>query len=124
MLTRQHTIHFILALAFTLLPLTSAQAQIQTETQAEAQVPAEALVPAPADEPLQLQCGPLLESQCQSCHYLPRVCLQVDKRSKRGWKATMRVMVRRGAKISQEDQGRLIDCLAEADQGIVAACKK
>ena len=78
----------------------------------------------PPVEPPPPECGPLLENQCQSCHYLPRVCSKLGKKSSRGWQATIRVMIRRGATISAEDQARLADCLAQSEPGIVAACKK
>ncbi|MBC8208033.1 MAG: hypothetical protein H8E79_02560 [Desulfobulbaceae bacterium] len=114
MLTRLRSTQLILPLAFALLlPLGTAQAKVKAE------IPQSL----PQGEALKLECRPLLENQCQSCHYLSRICRKVGKRSARGWKATMRVMVRRGAQISKEDQGQLIDCLAKPTAGIVEACK-
>ena len=72
----------------------------------------------------QAQCLSLVEQECQGCHYLSRVCRKLDKKTKRGWKATMRVMLRRGAVISKEDQKKIIDCLVEPTPALQAACKK
>ncbi len=62
-----------------------------------------------ASEP---DCAALLRNRCQSCHYLDRVCSQVSKKSKRNWKATLKRMVkRRGAELSKEEQVFLVNCL-------------
>ena len=70
-------------------------------------------------------CLELLQARCQKCHYLERVCKQVEERSKRRWKATLTRMVkRRGAEVTAREQKRLLDCLAAPDPGIVNECNK
>lgn len=69
-------------------------------------------------------CFELLEKRCQSCHYLSRVCQVVDERSERRWKATLKRMVtRRGAELSEDEQSKLLKCLATPDSAIVQGCK-
>jgi hypothetical protein len=69
------------------------------------------------------KCGELLLSRCQSCHYLERVCSQVGVKSKRRWKATLKRMVkRRGAELSGDEQEILVGCLTAPDPAIVKEC--
>ena len=75
----------------------------------------------PGSEP---GCFELLEKRCQSCHYLSRVCQVVGERSERRWKATLNRMVkRRGAELTQEEQKKLLECLAAPDPSIIQGCK-
>lgn len=70
-------------------------------------------------------CGQLLELRCQSCHFLGRVCRQVGEKSKKRWLATLKRMVkRREAKVSEEEQKILVHCLGRSAPGILAACKQ
>jgi predicted secreted protein len=70
-------------------------------------------------------CVELLQERCQSCHYLGRVCRQVGEKSKRGWKATLKRMVKRHeAKISKEEQEFLLDCLAPPAPDVKKECEK
>lgn len=70
-------------------------------------------------------CGELLESRCQSCHYLSRVCRQLGEKSEKRWRATVKRMVkRRGAKVSVEEQAVLVECLQSKAPEVVAVCEK
>lgn len=71
------------------------------------------------------ECAELLRNRCQSCHYLSRVCAQVGKKSKRRWRATLKRMVtRRGAELTEEEQVFLLDCLVAPASDIVKECEK
>ncbi len=70
------------------------------------------------------QCRELLVKRCQSCHYLERVCSKVGKKSERGWKATVKRMVkRRGAKLDASEQSTLVECLATPTPSVLEECK-
>jgi hypothetical protein len=71
------------------------------------------------------KCLELLQSNCQECHYLDRVCKQVGERSKRGWKKTFKRMIKkRGAEITDGDKSMLLDCLAAPAPDIKKECGK
>ncbi|MCF8055878.1 MAG: hypothetical protein K9K37_04465 [Desulfocapsa sp.] len=71
------------------------------------------------------ECGELLLSRCEKCHYLERVCSQVGEKSKRRWKATLKRMVqRRGAELSGDEQEILLECLTAPNPVIVKECSK
>ncbi len=70
-------------------------------------------------------CLELLQNRCQSCHYLNRVCQKLEEKSKRRWAATLKRMVkRRGANLSGEEQDFLLDCLATPAPDIKQECGK
>jgi len=70
-------------------------------------------------------CLELLQSRCQECHYLERVCAQVGERSKRRWKATLKRMVdKRGAEVTETERHTLLDCLAAPAPDIKKECGK
>jgi cytochrome c5 len=61
--------------------------------------------------PAALEGKTLLEERCASCHDLGRV--ERAKKTEEEWKATVERMVGKGAKLSQEEQGLVIQYLAE-----------
>lgn len=70
-------------------------------------------------------CIELLQARCQTCHQLTRVCQQLDKKSKKRWEATLKRMVkRRGATLSGQEQQVLLDCLATPDTNVKKQCEK
>ena len=70
-------------------------------------------------------CAELMLNRCQACHYLDRVCSQIGEKSKRRWAATLKRMVtRRGADLSKEEQEFLLDCLLAPAPDIKKECKK
>lgn len=70
-------------------------------------------------------CLDLLLNRCQSCHYLNRVCQKLEEKSKRRWSATLKRMVkRRGANLSEEEQDFLLDCLVTPAPDIKQECAK
>jgi hypothetical protein len=69
-------------------------------------------------------CATLLLTKCDSCHYLTRVCYRVGKKSKRGWKRTLKSMVRYGAKLTEEQQNILLTCLTDSAQEVERFCRE
>ena len=82
-------------------------------------------VTAIAETPAENNCVELLQSRCQACHYLDRVCKEAGERSKRGWKKTITRMVnRRGAEITADEQKILLDCLRAPASDIREECSR
>ena len=70
-------------------------------------------------------CMDLYLKRCDQCHYMDRVCKQVEKRSARGWKKTIERMVKvRGAEVSEAEKEQLVECLAAPASDIKAECNK
>jgi hypothetical protein len=76
-------------------------------------------------------CQTILNTKCNSCHYLSRVCQKIGQKNKRSWKRTLKLMAKKGAKlkgekkviISKEEKAALLDCLVNNSVGAQAACK-
>jgi len=76
-----------------------------------------------AESAPQITCFQLLEKRCQQCHYLERVCQELEKKSKRRWNATLKRMVkRRGATLSKEEHGILLGCLSPPSADVKEGC--
>ncbi|MBU0729826.1 MAG: hypothetical protein KKE17_11915 [Proteobacteria bacterium] len=69
------------------------------------------------------RCGPLLETQCEQCHYKTRICQSLGKKSKWKWRNTIRAMVKKGAKLTREEEKILVECLHSLLPGAEIACK-
>ncbi len=71
------------------------------------------------------ECAELLELRCTECHYLERVCKQVGERSKRGWKSTLKRMIKkRGAEVTDSERKLLLGCLSPPAPDIKKVCGK
>jgi mono/diheme cytochrome c family protein len=69
-------------------------------------------VPAATEEATGVLNGPdLLEARCTRCHNLDRV--QAAGRTQDGWKETVERMRGKGAQLTDEEAGILVDYLAE-----------
>lgn len=68
-------------------------------------------------------CAVLLNTKCETCHYKTRICQKLGKKTKRGWRVTIKRMVRHGLKISDEERDVLVDCLTELPEGADTVCK-
>ena len=69
-------------------------------------------------------CFSLLEKRCQKCHYLPRICNGLNKKSKGRWNSTLKRMVkRRGAELAEGEQEFLLHCLAAPAADVKEGCK-
>ncbi|MEN8200409.1 MAG: hypothetical protein ABFR63_10100 [Thermodesulfobacteriota bacterium] len=70
-------------------------------------------------------CIQILETRCQQCHYLERVCNGVGEQSKRQWKATLKRMVkRRGATLEGNEEEELLACLSAPAAEVVRECQQ
>ena len=61
----------------------------------------------------ELACKTLLLKKCDDCHYMTRVCYDVGQKSTRKWKRIIKKMVRRGMKITKNEEVTLLSCLGE-----------
>jgi|GEM_PF-3169969 hypothetical protein len=70
-------------------------------------------------------CGKLLQASCQGCHNYQQICKQVGERSKRGWKKTVKRMVKNhDADITKDESNILVACLADPSPEIKKICRK
>ena len=70
------------------------------------------------------RCENILVTKCSDCHYLNRVCSKLGKKSKSGWRRSIKRMIRKGAILSKEEQTLLVQCLHEKQEGAKSACSK
>jgi len=69
-------------------------------------------------------CSTLMLTRCDTCHYLTRACYALGKKSKWGWRQTIRAMVGRGAKLTDEEQKILVECLGEPTEEAKTTCRQ
>ena len=70
-------------------------------------------------------CMDLYLKRCDECHYMDRVCKQLGERSASGWEKTINRMVKkRGAEVSEDEQKILVECLAAPAPDMKKECKK
>ncbi len=69
------------------------------------------------------QCETILQTSCVQCHQLARICQKVGDKDKKSWLRTISRMVNKGARLSNEEQAVLADCLASQAEGVKKACK-
>lgn len=76
-------------------------------------------------------CGELLKNKCTQCHYLTRVCQKIEKNQQKGlfggifagsWGRTVNNMVKNGAKLTEAEQEKLINCLDNSSPEILEVC--
>jgi hypothetical protein len=68
-------------------------------------------------------CATLLLTKCDSCHYLTRVCYRLGKKSKRGWKRTLKSMIRKGTQLTMKEQKLLLECLSNPEGEAQSTCR-
>ena len=68
-------------------------------------------------------CGELLEKNCTSCHYKTRICQKIGAKSKRGWKISVKRMLRYGLKLDKKEQKEIVACLSELKKGSKLVCE-
>lgn len=68
-------------------------------------------------------CGELLDKNCTSCHYKTRICQKIGQKSKRGWKITVKRMLRYGLQLDARQQEQIIECLNELKEGSKLVCE-
>ena len=76
-------------------------------------------------------CLALLKARCGDCHYLTRVCEKVESErssnhwfgsSAGTWKRTIQNMVSQGAKLTEEEEQKLVACLSKPSPEIKDLC--
>lgn len=76
-------------------------------------------------------CGELLKSRCVQCHYLTRVCQKIEKNQQKGlfggffagsWGRTVKNMIKQGAKLTEEEEKKLVQCLDNSSPEILQVC--
>ena len=68
-------------------------------------------------------CGEILQARCQVCHNYNEICKQAGERSKRGWKKTVKRMIKNhDADITKDESKILVDCLATPSPEIKKVC--
>lgn len=68
-------------------------------------------------------CAPLIQHKCGTCHFVNYIC----PRTKKGkgsfyWRGIIKDMVKEGMVATDQEQARLISCLASPDEGVKALC--
>ena len=69
-------------------------------------------------------CLALLLNRCEECHYITRVCQKLKTKSKRSWKRSLKVMVKRGLKVTPGETKTLVKCLSEPAPEVIEYCEK
>jgi hypothetical protein len=69
-------------------------------------------------------CLQTIQSKCTACHYITRICQALDKKGKSGWESTVKSMVKKGAKLSKEEQRAMVQCLLHPGDELSEACEQ
>jgi cytochrome c5 len=56
----------------------------------------------------------LVKLRCNECHNLQRI--QAAEKSRQAWESTVDRMIKRGAKLNEEEQEAVLDYLSQKDQ--------
>lgn len=70
-----------------------------------------------------VECRPLIEQKCASCHFVTHVCPDLEK--KKGswtWKRTIKSMVEHGTDLTDTQAKQLVDCLSKPDDKVLDIC--
>lgn len=68
-------------------------------------------------------CRAILESACEFCHSETRICQKLGKKSESRWRRTVERMIKRGAKLTSDQEATLVNCLTNESPDIVQVCK-
>ncbi|MBM9512871.1 hypothetical protein [Desulfogranum marinum] len=70
-----------------------------------------------------VECRPLIEQKCASCHFVTHVCPDLAK--KKGtwtWKRTIQSMIEHGTELTDAQAKQLVGCLSKPDQKVLDIC--
>ena len=70
-----------------------------------------------------VECRPLIEQKCASCHFVTHVCPDLEK--KKGawtWKRTIKSMVEHGTELTDAQVKQLVGCLSKPDDKVLDIC--
>src|SRR5210317_1297514 len=82
-----------------------------------------ALAGEPQPEPtLEAVCSSIINAKCIRCHYKTRICSALGTKSVRKWEKSIRFMVRQGAKLTEDEQNKVVECLSSLPRGSQVVC--
>ncbi len=68
-------------------------------------------------------CQELIQNKCASCHFVKYICPKIEQgKGTLSWKWTINAMVKEGLTATDQEQDRLVKCLAEPDEKVKAFC--
>ncbi|MDH3392723.1 MAG: hypothetical protein OEL66_01860 [Desulfobulbaceae bacterium] len=68
-------------------------------------------------------CSTILESHCTSCHHTTRICQKLGRKNAKGWKRTIKNMVRHGVQITAAETDALVQCLDQQSPEVKEHCQ-
>lgn len=77
-----------------------------------------------SSETAEKECATLLTTKCNECHYRTRICQALGTKSKRKWRRSIKNMIAYGAKVSENEQKILVNCLYKAPKGNEFICQQ
>jgi hypothetical protein len=77
----------------------------------------------PKEAPSESTCSAIIDVKCVKCHYKTRICDALGTKSARNWKRTVKFMIKQGAQLTEDEQGRVIACLSSLPAGSDIVCK-
>jgi len=67
--------------------------------------------------------GEVVMASCGACHSLGKVCKNLGAKDKEAWSRTVAGMVKKGARVEQQDMGPVAEYLAGLKPGSKPVCK-
>lgn len=67
-------------------------------------------------------CAQILNNRCQECHAKARICQALKKKNENGWKRTVQLMIKKGARLSEDERLQLLQCLSQKNPAVLAFC--
>jgi len=69
------------------------------------------------------ECQELVRNKCSTCHFVNYICPKIEKgKGTLSWKWTIHDMVKVGLVATDQEQDRLVSCLADPDAKVKALC--
>lgn len=69
------------------------------------------------------ECKELVVNKCGTCHFVKYICPRIEKgKGALSWKWIVNDMVKEGMQASDQEQDRLVGCLADPDGKVKALC--
>ncbi len=69
------------------------------------------------------ECRDLIQNKCASCHFVKYICPKVEQgKGTLSWKWTVHDMVKEGMVATDQEQDRLVGCLADPDAKVKEFC--
>lgn len=69
------------------------------------------------------ECKQLVVNKCGTCHFVKYICPRIEKgKGTLSWKWVVKDMVKEGMQATDQEQDRLVGCLAEPDGKVKGLC--